>query len=145
MARQLYLGRLDLTIHGSDPPKDAAGLQDLIDRLRPAISGVENPENANMLRSFGHLMNQYASAYYGECEGEQILHASEHHFVGLTHHSAGYMWAEVLSSDMFSEVFEADPFSKESGLKYRKQVLAPGLLAGGTAWRRWRRAGRRRR
>ncbi|GMH96387.1 hypothetical protein TrST_g14026 [Triparma strigata] len=102
MARQLYLGRLDLTIHGSDPPKDAAGLQDLVDRLRPAISGVENPENANMLRSFGHLMNQYASAYYG------------------------YMWAEVLSSDMFSEVFEADPFSKESGLKYRKQVLAPG-------------------
>ena len=33
---------------------------------------------------------------------------------------------KILSSDMFSEVFEADPFSKESGLKYRKQVLAPG-------------------
>ncbi|GMI11369.1 hypothetical protein TrLO_g7785 [Triparma laevis f. longispina] len=102
MARQLYLGRLDLTIHGSSPPSDAAGLQDLVDKLRPEISGVPNPPGANMLRCFGHLMNQYASAYYG------------------------YMWAEVLSSDMFSEVFEADPFSATSGMKYRKEVLAPG-------------------
>ena len=37
-----------------------------------------------MLRSFGHLMNQYSAAYYG------------------------YMWAEVISADMFATRFEAD-------------------------------------
>jgi Zn-dependent oligopeptidase len=47
-------------------------------------------------------MNQYSAAYYG------------------------YLWAEVLSADMFRERFEADPFSAEAGMRYRKQVLAPG-------------------
>jgi len=102
MARQIYLGRLDLAIHGENPPKDVAAIQALVDSMRPEISGIENPEGANMLRSFGHLMNQYSAAYYG------------------------YMWAEVLSADMFSTVFEADPFDKSCGFKYRKEVLAPG-------------------
>eukprot|EP00038_Savillea_parva_P009892 m.186522 g.186522 ORF g.186522 m.186522 type:complete len:661 (+) comp16791_c0_seq1:44-2026(+) len=102
MLRQLYLSTLDLEIHGENPPADAAGLQALVDRLRPEISLIKNPPNANMLRSFGHLMNQYSAAYYG------------------------YLWAEVLSSDMFQQRFEANPFSPEAGMRYRKQVLAPG-------------------
>ena len=60
----------------------AEGLQALVDRLRPEISLIENPAGANMLRSFGHLMNQYSAAYYG------------------------YLWAEVLSADMFATCFE---------------------------------------
>ena len=57
---------------------------------------------ANMLRSFGHLMNQYSAAYYG------------------------YLWAEVLSADMFSQCFENDPFDAKAGKRYRDLVLAPG-------------------
>ena len=49
--RQIYLSRLDLTIHGTDPPKDAQGLQDLVDELRPRISLMENPPGNNMLRT----------------------------------------------------------------------------------------------
>ena len=55
-----------------------------------------------MLRNFGHLMNQYSAAYYG------------------------YLWAEVMSADMWKTVFEDDPFSKESGMRYRKLILAQG-------------------
>lgn len=61
--RQIYLSRLDLTIHGLDPPKDADGLQALVDKLRPQITLIENPSGNNMLRTFGHLMNQYSASY----------------------------------------------------------------------------------
>ena len=62
MLRQIYLGSLDLAIHGESPPEGAQGLQALVDEMRPAITGIENPTNNNMLRNFGHLMNQYSAA-----------------------------------------------------------------------------------
>eukprot|EP00797_Seminavis_robusta_P036417 Sro92_g047940.2 (725) ;mRNA; f:10937-13326 len=101
--RQIYLSRLDLNIHGPDPPKDAAGLQQLVDKLRPEITLIENPPGNNMLRTFSHLMNQYSASYYG------------------------YMWAEVLSADMFASRFEAEGvMNPKVGMDYRKMVLAPG-------------------
>ena len=101
--RQIYLARLDLEIHGENPPQDANELQKLVDRLRPAITLVENPHGNNMLRTFGHLMNQYSASYYG------------------------YMWAEVLSADMFATRFEKEGvMNPKVGMDYRKMVLAPG-------------------
>jgi Zn-dependent oligopeptidase len=103
--RQIYLSRLDLTIHGPNPPidKGAQGLQDLVDHLRPAITLIENPKGNNMLRTFGHLMNQYSASYYG------------------------YMWAETLSADMFATRFEKEGIMNPSvGMDYRMMVLAPG-------------------
>lgn len=102
MLRQIYLASLDLALHGESPPDSVAGIQALVDEMRPRISLVDNPPGCNMLRNFGHLMNQYSAAYYG------------------------YLWAEVISADMFATRFEADPFSQESGMAYRKQVLAVG-------------------
>uniref|UniRef100_A0A7S2JKB6 Peptidase M3A/M3B catalytic domain-containing protein n=1 Tax=Haptolina brevifila TaxID=156173 RepID=A0A7S2JKB6_9EUKA len=102
MLRQIYLATLDLALHATDPPTSADGLQQIVDKLRPEITGIPNPPGANFLRSFGHLMNQYSAAYYG------------------------YMWAEVISADMFASRFEEDCMSKEAGMAYRKQVLAPG-------------------
>jgi thimet oligopeptidase len=101
--RQIYLARLDLKIHGPDPPQDAAGLQQLVDELRPQITLIDNPPGNNMLRTFGHLMNQYSASYYG------------------------YMWAEVLSADMFATRFEAEGVMNPNvGMEYRKLILAPG-------------------
>jgi len=102
MLRQLYLGLLDLAIHGESPPANAQALQLLVDKMRPEITLIENPPGCNMLRNFGHLMNQYSAAYYG------------------------YLWAEVLSADMFATRFSKEPFSKEAGAAYRKTILAPG-------------------
>lgn len=101
--RQVYLSRLDLSIHGPEPPADAAGLQALVDELRPRVSLMANPPGHNMLRSFGHLMNQYSASYYG------------------------YLWAEVISADMFATRFEAEGIlNPKTGMDYRKMVLAPG-------------------
>jgi Zn-dependent oligopeptidase len=101
--RQIYLSRLDLEIHGPQPPKSAEELQALVDKIRPAITLVDNPPKNNMLRTFGHLMNQYSASYYG------------------------YMWAEVLSADMFATRFEKEGvMNPKVGMDYRKMVLAPG-------------------
>ena len=100
--RQVLLATLDITIH-TNPPGNAQELQELYDRLKPEISLIENPENCNILRSFGHLMNQYAAAYYG------------------------YLWSEVLSADMFHTRFEKEGiFNSNTGMDYRKIILAPG-------------------
>src|SRR3990167_83676 len=97
--RQLLLASLDMEIH-TNPPDD---LQELVHRLTPEIALIENPENTNTLCNFGHLMNQYAAAYYG------------------------YLWSEVLSSDMFFTRFAVEGiFNKKTGMDYRKFVLAPG-------------------
>ena len=61
--RQIYLSRLDLTIHGLDPPKNTEDLQAIVDKLRPEITLIENPPGNNMLRTFGHSMNQYSASY----------------------------------------------------------------------------------
>ena len=53
--RQIYLASLDMTLHSEHPPGD---LQALVDEMRPKISLIKNPPGCNMLRSFGHLMNQ---------------------------------------------------------------------------------------
>ncbi|CAD7940007.1 unnamed protein product [Amoebophrya sp. A120] len=103
MSRQVYLATLDLTIHGAGQlPQSADELQALVDKMRPEISLIKNPASCNMLRNFGHLMNQYSAAYYG------------------------YLWAEVLSADMFASKFEKNPFDQEAGMEYRKKVLGVG-------------------
>ena len=59
--RQIYLSRLDMEIHGTSPPTSAGELQQLVDTLRPSITLIQNPPGNNMLRTFGHLMNQYSA------------------------------------------------------------------------------------
>jgi Zn-dependent oligopeptidase len=101
--RQIYLSRLDMEIHGTSPPTSAEELQNLVNNLRPSITLIQNPPGNNMLRTFGHLMNQYSASYYG------------------------YMWAEVLSADMFAARFETEGvMNTKPGMDYRKMVLAPG-------------------
>jgi Zn-dependent oligopeptidase len=37
----------------------------------------------------------------------------------------GYLWAEVISQDMFGR-FKSNPMSQEEGMRYRNLVLKPG-------------------
>ena len=147
MARQIYLSTLDLEIHGVAPPTTAEGLQALVDRLRPEISLIENPEGANMLRSFGRTcpascsrgfnLRAYLRAslrWRGSRDSSYAIDALHHSPPDscadlMNQYSAayyGYLWAEVLSADMFATVFEANPFDAKAGRRYRDLVLAPG-------------------
>eukprot|EP01094_Clydonella_sp_ATCC50884_P023477 TRINITY_DN5636_c0_g1_i1.p1 TRINITY_DN5636_c0_g1~~TRINITY_DN5636_c0_g1_i1.p1 ORF type:complete len:663 (-),score=227.36 TRINITY_DN5636_c0_g1_i1:119-2107(-) len=100
-SRQLYLAVLDLTLHADAPPP--GDLQATSDELCRSISLIPNPPGCTILRSFGHLMNQYAAGYFG------------------------YLWSEVLSADMFHSRFAVEGIeNKETGMAYRKAVLAPG-------------------
>ena len=51
---------------------------------------------------FDHLMGGYDAGYYG------------------------YLWAEVLAQDFFSEFQKQGLFNKEIGKKFRKEILAVG-------------------
>ena len=57
--------------------------------------------------SFGHIFSGYSSRYYG------------------------YMWSNVYAQDLFSK-FKADGImNPETGMRYRKRVLAPGSTKSG--------------
>ena len=65
-------------------------------RLIPSIKG------SNFVCGFGHLMGGYEAGYYG------------------------YLWAEVISDDIYETKFSSDPTSEENGLNYRRHILEYG-------------------
>ena len=100
--RQIELSTLDMRIHGDDIPTTVDQVLALQHALCRDISLSHCPTGCTILRSFGHLMNQYSASYYG------------------------YLWAEVLSADLFTRFEEEGVFNAKTGMEYRKSVLAPG-------------------
>ena len=97
-----FLGFLDLELH-TNPPKDVAEAQTLIDVLRPRFTSVANPKGWNILRNFCHVTDHYPCAYYS------------------------YLWSEVISADIYSSKFSCnDKDISAVGKAFREQVLAPG-------------------
>jgi len=56
----------------------------------------------NPIGHFGHFLSGYVSTYY--C----------------------YLWSEVYAADLFSVFQKGGIFNKALGMKYRKEILAPG-------------------
>ncbi len=101
MAFQVYLGSQDLTLYDTWGKEQNETLLEMSQRLHKDILMWNETPNTARIASFGHL-NGYASSYYG------------------------YAWAEVFAQDMFS-VFERDGvLNPEVGMRFRKEVLAPG-------------------
>ncbi|HHC08341.1 MAG TPA: hypothetical protein ENK55_06460 [Actinobacteria bacterium] len=96
--RQIFLGELDLALHGVDDPPhpDDAYRATWPRTLLPFHEGTSFPA------SFGHLMGGYDAGYYG------------------------YLWARVFGDDMFSVFAAVDPLDPEVGRRYRAEVLEPG-------------------
>ena len=96
--RQMFLGRLDLTMHAAAEPVD------LDEAYRSSYELTQLPfhEGTFFPAGFGHLMGGYDAGYYG------------------------YLWAQVYGDDMYS-VFEAEgAMSPLVGTRYRNEVLATG-------------------
>lgn len=97
--RQLMFGILDIDYHTAKGPINTTELYGKLMKevcLRPMSEGV-HPQ-----ASFGHLMGGYEAGYYG------------------------YLWARVISVDLFGKFLETGIMNKETGKKYRELILAPG-------------------
>lgn len=96
--RQMSLGVLDLSLHGTDPHPD-------LDRVvvdASAVGLLPFHEGTFFPASFGHLLGGYDAGYYG------------------------YLWSEVYGDDMFS-VFESEGYTNpDVGRRYRELILERG-------------------
>lgn len=98
--RQIFFGMYDMFVHTC---KDASDLTPHWCELRDEISLIDSDGIlAPGQSSFGHIVGGYDAGYYG------------------------YLYSQVFSADMYESVFSADPMSKASGTRYRREILEPG-------------------
>jgi len=97
--RQVFLATFDQRLHSGSGPVDTATL---IRDTYKEIVGIDTIEGTNFAAIFGHLVG-YDAQYYG------------------------YLWSEVYSQDMFATRFAKEGvLNPETGLDYRRLILAPG-------------------
>jgi len=97
--RQIFFSILDIKYHTL---KGEVNTTELYGKLMKEISLIPMMDGAHPQASFGHLMGGYEAGYYG------------------------YLWAKVITMDLFS-VFEKDGImNTETGTRYKKLILEPG-------------------
>lgn len=97
--RQNFLAQVDMAYHTTTKPVDTTKVwSEKAEEIRmtPMTKGTY-PQ-----ASFDHIMGGYDAGYYG------------------------YLWAEVIALDFFSEFEKQGIFNPEIGKKFRKQILAVG-------------------
>ena len=103
--RQLGFGFLDLALHRQySPERDGEVMEYARNLLRPFVP-AELPREYNMIAGFTHLFASpvgYGAGYYS------------------------YKWAEVLDADAFTRFREEGIFSRDTGLRFRRGILARG-------------------
>ena len=97
--RQNFLAQIDMRYHLAKKKIDST---EYWSKYSKKIRGIPLRKGAYPQASFDHLMGGYDAGYYG------------------------YLWAEVIAQDFFSEFEKHGLFNKEIGEKYRKQILAVG-------------------
>ncbi|MCU0755344.1 MAG: M3 family metallopeptidase [Xanthomonadales bacterium] len=101
LLRQLEFGLFDFHLHAE--PERAADVIGLLLEVRREVAVLHPPEWNRMPMSFTHIFGGgYAAGYYS------------------------YLWAEVLSADAFEAFRAAGVFDRETGERYRREVLAQG-------------------
>ena len=100
--RQVEFSLFDILLHSTYEPKTKKFL-DLLEKVRDDVAVVRPPKWNRFPHSFSHIFaGGYAAGYYS------------------------YKWAEVLSADVYSLFEEQGVFSKTTGNKFRREVLAKG-------------------
>jgi len=99
--QQLYYGYIDMTLHDKYDPDGKESTTDIVKKLQNEITLYPYVENTHMQAAFGHLTG-YAAGYYG------------------------YLWAKVYAEDCFSLFEEEGVLNKETGKRFRKEILSKG-------------------
>ncbi|MFZ2957569.1 MAG: M3 family metallopeptidase [Candidatus Ozemobacteraceae bacterium] len=96
--RQLFFSKLDLEYH----TRQLTQTTEFYKKLQKDVMIIPMSEGTHPQASFGHLMGGYDSGYYG------------------------YLWARIISSDLFSEFEKKGLTDPTVGRKYRDLILAKG-------------------
>lgn len=97
--RQNFLAQIDIKYHTLTRPADTT---EMWAKYAKKIKLTPMTKDTYPQASFDHLMGGYDAGYYG------------------------YLWAEVIAQDFFSEFQKHGLFNKEIGKKFRKEILAVG-------------------
>jgi len=96
--RQVFFSKLDIVYHTSEPKNTT----ETYEKLMKSIMLIPMSPGVHPQASFGHLMGGYDSGYYG------------------------YLWARVISSDLFGKFETEGILNPEVGKRYRNLILARG-------------------
>ncbi|TCM70809.1 oligopeptidase A [Acinetobacter calcoaceticus] len=101
--RQIEFALFDLNIHAQNPALDTTQIQATLDDIRSKYAVLPTTDYNRFQNSFSHIFaGGYAAGYYS------------------------YKWAEVLASDAFDRFEQEGVFNTDTGLQFRKAVLAVG-------------------
>ncbi len=104
--RQLEFALLDMHAH-TDFDVANESILELANRVRAAVAVIDYPHFNRMPHSFGHVFGGgYAAGYYS------------------------YKWAEVLSADAYAAFEETGVLNRDTGARFRREVLARGGSRG---------------
>jgi oligopeptidase A len=102
LVRQLEFALFDFTLHQQNPAPDIQGVLALWRSIRARTAVLAAPSYHRLPHSFSHIFGGgYAAGYYS------------------------YLWAEVLSADVFS-AFAADPLNPQMGQVFLREILSVG-------------------
>ncbi|MDR0953673.1 MAG: Zn-dependent oligopeptidase [Elusimicrobiota bacterium] len=97
--RQNFLAQIDMKYHTATSPVNSTKMWAV---NKEDITHIPLTKDTYPQASFDHIMGGYDSGYYG------------------------YLWAQVIAQDFFSEFEKYGIFNPEIGMKFRKQILAVG-------------------
>jgi len=103
LVRQIEFALFDFRLHLEFDPAKGARTLALLDEVRREVAVWHPPAWHRFPHAFTHVFaGGYAAGYYS------------------------YLWAEVLSADAFAAFEEAGIFDRETGARYRREILAMG-------------------
>lgn len=116
LVRQLEFGLFDFRLHLEYDPVRGARAMEVLEEVRKEVSVLHPPVWQRFPHAFTHIFaGGYSAGYYS------------------------YLWAEVLSADAFEPFEAAGVLDRETGARFRREILAVGAtrpaLASFTAFR----------
>ncbi|MDN5924252.1 MAG: M3 family metallopeptidase, partial [Xanthomonadales bacterium] len=103
LLRQLEFALFDFELHQQYDPASGARSMQILDQVRRQVAVVYPPAWQRFAHAFSHIFaGGYAAGYYS------------------------YLWAELLSADVFSAFEEHGVIDRATGERFRKEFLAVG-------------------